>query len=175
MYQVQVADHRALGRAGGAGGVKDNGDLLLAAFGGCCDLVIEHVGIGGTADVDPVAQGGNGGLAFECHLGLPVDEHAGSATMLHDIAQARAALARTHWHRDRADAGDGIHGDHDFDAVADMEDDTVALGDSEFLKACREGPGLADDLIPGQAPVFEDQCLLVAAFGASPCDHVLQR
>ena len=49
-----------------------------------------------------------------------------------------------------------------------MEDDTVALGDSEFLKACREGPGLADDLIPGQAPVFEDQCLLVAAFGASP-------
>ena len=175
MHEVQVADHRAFGRAGGAGRIEDNGDLFLATVSGRRDLMVQHAGISGAANVDPVVEGGDRGLAVERRFGLAVDEHAGRAAMLDDVAQARAAFARTYRHRDRTEPGNSIHRDDDFDAIADVEDHPVPLRDSQFLKTRRQGAGLADDVVPGQALLFEDQCLVIASLGSCARDHVLER
>ncbi len=161
-----MREHRALGPPGGAGRVEDHRGVFFADVGGRLQRPVRDQArklrrARVVIDRYPVHQVGN----VAC-LGQPVGERSlmdqeFRAAIGQHIGDLRLLLPGAEQHRDGAEMRRAEQRQHEFDAVAEQQRDSVATLYADLPQARRDLSRLLRHFAPAHAPVAADQRLAV--------------
>ncbi len=162
-HQVEVAEHGALGDAGGAAGVEDDGRVVGVAG----DVRGQGLGVRREpAELGPVAErehpyagrprGGGPGLRLR-----GVAQEQGGPAVAQDVLDLGRRQQQVHRHDDGTGRGDGVVRDGEVGGVRCHQRHPVPRPDVQAGQGARLGAGPPPHLGEGQAQVALDQRLLV--------------
>jgi hypothetical protein len=130
--EIAMGQHRALGAAGGAGGVHDHCNIILAdtdGFGRRRErLRPMHLVLGGEEGLDrfePLP------LRLNDRADLRVDDQGACRAILDHEGKLRAGQAEIERHENRAEPSCGKHHEKEHRLVEAKESDALALADAE--------------------------------------------
>ena len=159
--EIAMGQHRALGPAGGAGGVHDHRDIILADPDGIGRgrgrLRPVRLVLGGEESLErlePIA------LRLDDRAELRVDDERARRAILDHEGELRPGQAEIERHEDRAEPRRGKHDEEEHRLVEAEESDALALADAERRQPRR---AVLDRLLhvgvsPGRAPRNAGPC-----------------